>query len=713
MTSLGFKGAVLGNGSAAEPSVVKDPKTGELVSSVEEIKRVSLSYCCDLLTNRLPRTDFIVEIELKSLLHEVRYNEVSEDDIQLLTIDQFHDTILALSKKPGSKYDFITKAGKSLHGALYRLCQAVWSSEQIPETWKRSRLIQAYKGKGDKSCLDNFRHLHIKEEIPKIFGHFVMSKAKDSLISNMSKFQIGAKPGHMAQEHLFVMKSVLSLQIDLGEPVFLSMWDVSKFFDRESLRDCMSEVYNNQVRGKLYRLIFNMNNDTRISVQTPVGVTDECKIGESVGQGTLEGAIISAVNLDNGVKNFFSNSDDEMNYLGMKLGPLLFQDDVGRLANSISSVQSGNCRMEAMAESKLLDYNLSKSCFMVFSDTKKLADIEADLNLNPIILCGKPMERVKEAKYLGDWLNCLGLDASVQLTVNKRKSHVLRSAQDIRKIVDDHRCNALGGLVVGLDIWEMAVMPMLIYNAETWLGVSSKTISDIELLQRQFLRILLGAAPGTPTPALYWETGTLLIKYRILLKKLLFIHHLETLPNNSLAYEVYQLQKSLNLPGLYSECGEVLSSLDMENPGSYSRSQWKSIIKKEIYSKNMRELIDESAKYKKIEYSLSDSFVRQNYLSELKVTDARLMFKLRTKMTPTVQMNFVSDDTFKKNFWTCSGCSEPNNTALQLQGKRDTQSHILYCPGYSDLRTGLNLEWDADLVQYFKNAIRHRMNLQC
>ena len=158
----------------------------------------------------------------------------------------------------------------------------------------------------------------------------------------------------------------------------------------------------------------------------------------------------------------------------------------------------------------------------MFSDTKKLADIEADLNLNPIILCGKPMERVKEAKYLGDWLNCLGLDASVQLTVNKRKSHVLRSAQDIRKIVDDHRCNALGGLVVGLDIWEMAVMPMLIYNAETWLGVSSKTISDIELLQRQFLRILLGAAPGTPTPALYWETGTLLIKYRILLKKLLY-----------------------------------------------------------------------------------------------------------------------------------------------------------------------------------------------
>ena len=69
-----------------------------------------------------------------------------------------------------------------------------------------------------------------------------MSKAKDSLISNVSKFQIGAKPGHMAQEHLFVIKNVLSLQLCLDKPVFLSMWDVSKFFDRESLRDCMNEV---------------------------------------------------------------------------------------------------------------------------------------------------------------------------------------------------------------------------------------------------------------------------------------------------------------------------------------------------------------------------------------------------------------------------------------------------------------------------------------
>ena len=71
------------------------------------------------------------------------------------------------------------------------------------------------------------------------------------------------------------------------------MWDLSKFFDRESLTDCMNELYKSKVQGKLYRLLYTMNRNTRICVQTPVGVTDEQDTGEGVGQGTLEGALIS------------------------------------------------------------------------------------------------------------------------------------------------------------------------------------------------------------------------------------------------------------------------------------------------------------------------------------------------------------------------------------------------------------------------------------
>ena len=41
-----------------------------------------------------------------------------------------------------------------------------------------------------------------------------------------------------------------------------------------------------------------MNKETEIRVKTPIGHTDYCNVGETLGQGTSESGIISATNLD-------------------------------------------------------------------------------------------------------------------------------------------------------------------------------------------------------------------------------------------------------------------------------------------------------------------------------------------------------------------------------------------------------------------------------
>ena len=128
----------------------------------------------------------------------------------------------------------------------------------------------------------------------------------------------------------------------------------------------MNELAKNGLTGKLYRLIFKMNKDTCVKVRTPVGTSSSRSTGETVGQETVEGAVISAISLDNGVIDFFATSTTEVTYFGVKLGPMLFQDDIARLAASVESAQFGNSMMERVAETKLLDYNLEKSAYMVF-----------------------------------------------------------------------------------------------------------------------------------------------------------------------------------------------------------------------------------------------------------------------------------------------------------------------------------------------------------
>ena len=188
-----------------------------------------------------------------------------------------------------------------------------------------------------------------------------MSKAKTFMMNNMTKFQIGTKNGHRAQEHLFTFKSIIALYLKFELPVFIQLFDISKFFDRERLRDGMNSIYNLGVKGKLYRLLFNLNKDTIIRVKTAVGDTNEKETGENIGQGTLEGANISAANIDYTINEFFKNSNEEISYGEERMQPLLFQDDISRISTSLKSVQSGNDKMEAVMESKLLDFNHDKS----------------------------------------------------------------------------------------------------------------------------------------------------------------------------------------------------------------------------------------------------------------------------------------------------------------------------------------------------------------
>ena len=121
-----------------------------------------------------------------------------DSNLEELTEERFQNTYDILTKRKGAKYKFIKQGGDSLRAALFNLCKVVWRTEKKPERWCQSTLIQLYKGRGHRGILDNQRHIHLKDEFPKFFGHLVVSASKDKLISNMTKFQIGTKTGHRA-----------------------------------------------------------------------------------------------------------------------------------------------------------------------------------------------------------------------------------------------------------------------------------------------------------------------------------------------------------------------------------------------------------------------------------------------------------------------------------------------------------------------------------
>ena len=229
-----------------------------------------------------------------------------------------------------------------------------------------------------------------------------------------------------------------------------------------------------------------MNKDTRIRVNTGVGMTDEADTGENIGQGTGEGAIISAANIDDGVTKTFKHSSFEISYGELMLNPLLFQDDIARICDSLEGAQHGNELINHVMESKLLDFNLDKSVYIVIGRKLVRQNLEKKLEETPLTLAGFPMKTTTQEKYLGDQLHQLGNQESVLATVKARYGKVQAAIYEIGSVIDDCRANVVGGITVGIDIWEISFIPFLLANSSTWSDIPKSAIKFLDNLQNMF-----------------------------------------------------------------------------------------------------------------------------------------------------------------------------------------------------------------------------------
>ena len=225
------------------------------------------------------------------------------------------------------------------------------------------------------------------------------------------------------------------------------------------MKDGLNALYNCGISRKLYTLVYDIT------------------------QGSLGGALISTVNLDYTVDLHFKKSRHELSYGDVMIQLLIFQDDLFRMCTSQEAAQAGNYMIEAVMESKLLDLNIDKSCCIVIGDKNSTKDIKTDLRNHPLTLYGNLMKEKVSEKYVGDYIHSEGTGASVQCTVKNRSGRISLNIIESRAIIDDCRVNAVGGLLAGLDLWEVAILPSLLNNCQTWVNMSEDSLKLLENLQ--------------------------------------------------------------------------------------------------------------------------------------------------------------------------------------------------------------------------------------
>ena len=68
-------------------------------------------------------------------------------------------------------------------------------------------------------------------------------------------------------------------------------------------------------------------------------------------------------------------------------------------------------------------------------------------------------------------------------------------------------------------------------------------------------------------------------------------------------------------------------------------------------------------------------------------------------MTQYIKRNFRHDQVYTAELWKCDSCKT----------NIDTQSHMLWCEAYKELRTDKDLQSDRDLTKYIQEVLEIRM----
>ena len=288
-----------------------------------------------------------------------------------------------------------------------------------------------------------------------------------------------------------------------------------------------------------------------------------------------------------------------------------------------------------------------------------------------------------------------GLSASVEATKSNIIGRITAATHKIKAVLDDFRLQAMVGVMGALDLWNMAVVPSLMDNCSTWIGITGKLVDRLESIQERYVRLMLEVPVSTPKIALRAETGLLSMKHRIWSEKMSLVMALKR-SKDGLAKQVYMEQLQYGWPGLATEVQEICEKIGVPdiNKNYLSKKDMSQALRNHDKAEMMQKMTDNYKKLDKIK--LDDPTVPKEYMEKKCLADCRMVFRMRTQM---INLKDNMKNMYKGASINCDACD---------MKVAESQTHVMSCPGYTELRVGKDMSKDGDLVGYFREVLKIR-----
>ena len=166
----------------------------------------------------------------------------------------------------------------------------------------------------------------------------------------------------------------------------------------------------------------------------------------------------------------------------------------------------------------------------------------------------------------------------------------------------------------------------MLHGAGTWTEITPKTEKQLNKCLNWFLRLVLLVGPGTPLPSLLWDSTCLEMGLRIKMEKILFVLHLRSLPDDSLAKKIYIEQKQKHWPGLALETETYCHELNIQNCNTtdLNKSLYKKYVIEACHAQNEKYLRSQAKG--KCERLAHEEYGKKQYFFNKNISSVRQQF---------------------------------------------------------------------------------------
>ena len=608
-------------------------ENGEVITNKDDIFKEYERHFKQVLTNRTIKEGFEhyekeinQQIETYKNIHEYEDDEIN----QPITEKEIRKVIKSLKrgKSPGMdeiSNEIFINAGENLIKNLLNMFNYIWENEEIPDDLMKISIKTIYKGKGHTNDLNNHRGLFLSSCVFKFLEKIILNRVSPRLEKSFTEFQSGGRSGRGIRDQLFILRSIIELKIYKKEKIFLQFMDLSKAFDKMVLKNILRNLWNSNIKGKIWRIIFKINQYASLTINTPFGMTSEFSCHEILKQGSVLASTLAAMHVDY-IHEFFKDENLGIYYSNIKIENLIFQDDIIRFEDNEDKLNKANIIFNIAQNINKMEFHPAKTKIMQIYGSEE-----------QIKLGKNNLKYAKSMKYLGDIIT---RDGTIDEMIKERKNSIAGMTAELvaimSQIKDETEFYAINQFIRGI------IIPKLLINSETWNNIPKKNIEEIEKIQIQSIKRILKIPMSTPNMGLLIEMGMLTAENEIIKRRVLYLHSILT-GKNKIVKEI--LQEQINIPGptwienTIKEMKKLEITTNFEEVENISKYKMKKLIKEKIWKKQTEEMkiyINNSSKCKKIEIGTNNP---KKYLYELSPYDAKTLLLARLRMTD-LKINF-------------------------------------------------------------------------